>query len=134
MSVEGAGPRSGAGEGTAPAAEAGDTVVPEGRDDVRGISDLTFRVVTPYLGSPVLHKVMLVLLGLMTLSCVVAAPVRLSALPLVPLPVLGAGFYGLRRVRAAGDEYRPLLRWSCVLFAAVLLGLWLISVMGRWVS
>ncbi|OXM66166.1 MULTISPECIES: hypothetical protein [Amycolatopsis] len=133
MSVEGAGPRSGAGEGTAPA-EAGDTVVPEGRDDVRGISDLTFRIVAPYLSSAALYKVTLVLLGLMTAACVIAAPVRLSALPLIPLPVLGLGFYALRRVRAAGTEYRPLLRWSCVLFAATLFGLWLLSVVGRWVS
>ncbi|WP_026153939.1 hypothetical protein [Amycolatopsis methanolica] len=134
MSVEGAGPRSGAGERTAPAEGAGDTVVPEGRDDVRGISDLTFRVVAPYLGSPILHKVMLVLLGLMTVACVVAAPVRLSALPLIPLPVLGVGFYALRRVRAADGDYRPLLRWSSLLFAATLIGLWLLSVVGRWVS
>ena len=133
MSVEGAGPRSGADEGTAPA-EAGDTVVPEGRGDVRGISDLTFRIIAPYLSSPLLAKVMMVLLGLMTLSCVVAAPVRLSALPLIPLPVLGVGYYALRQVRAAGSAYQPLLRWSCVLFAAVLFGLWLMSALARWVS
>ncbi|GAB3581462.1 hypothetical protein GCM10027445_53360 [Amycolatopsis endophytica] len=134
MSVEGAGPRSGAGEGTAPAAEAGDTVVPEGRDDVRGISDLTFRILTPYLSSAVLYKTMLVLLTLMALACVAAAPVRLSVLPLIPLPVIGVACYALHRMRSAGSDHRPLLLWSCLMFAGSLLGLWLISVMGHWVS
>lgn len=107
MSVEGAGPRSGAGDGAAPVLTAGDNVVPEGRDDVRGISDLTFRIIAPYLSSVALYRVMLGLLSLMTLACVVAAPVRLSVLPAIPLPVLGFGFYALRRVRRAGTEFRP---------------------------
>ncbi|NIH81754.1 hypothetical protein [Amycolatopsis viridis] len=130
MSVEGAG-RSGAGEGTAPVVTAGDNVVPEGRDDVRGITDLTFRIIAPYLSSVVLHRVMLGLLSLMALACVVAAPVRLSVLPAIPLPVLGFGFYALTRVRRAGTEFRPLLTWTSLLFTATLLGLWLISALGR---
>lgn len=101
---------------------------------MRGITDLTFRILTPYLSSSVLYKAMLVFLSLMGLACVVAAPVRLSGWPLIPLPVLGVGYYALRRVRAAGTEHSPVLRWSCLLFAAALFGLWLVSVMGRWVS
>jgi len=134
MSVEGAGPRSGSDTGVADTVGTVDTVVPEGRDDVRGISDLTLRILTPYLSSTALHRTVLVLLTLMTLACVVAAPVRLSGWPLLPLPVLALAFFALHKVRAAGERHRPLLRWSSTLAAATLFGLWLISVMGRWVS
>jgi hypothetical protein len=136
MSVEGASPQSGAETGRPAPVPAGseDKVIPEGRGDVRGISDLTYRIITPYLSHPVLHRcVKVVVIGL-AVVCLLATAVRLSPLPLIPVPLFGFAYYALRRVRAAGDNDRALLIWSSVLLAVALLGFWLMSVAARWVG
>jgi len=135
MSVEGAGPRQGADEGTDSPRPAGDVehVVPE-RRDVRGISDLTFRIITPYLSNPVLHRCLRVVLLVLGVVCLVATGVRLSPLPLLPLPLFAVAYYALRRARAAGNNDRALLVWFATLFAAFVLGFWVLSLAGRWVS
>ena len=59
MSKEGAGPR----EDSEPGRPAGtDKVVPEGGGDVAGISDLTYRIITPYLRNETLHRVSFIVL------------------------------------------------------------------------
>ncbi|TVT53530.1 hypothetical protein FNH05_11695 [Amycolatopsis rhizosphaerae] len=135
MSVEGAGSRADAGDGMAEPGEAGvDQVVPEGRGDVRGFSDLAYQVITPYLSHPVLHRSVRIVLWVLGGVCLVATGVRLSPLPLLPLPLFGFGYYALHRVRAAGREDRPLLVWSILLLVAVVVGFWVLSVAARWVS
>jgi hypothetical protein len=135
MSVEGAGPRQGAETGTPSPAPAGteDKVIPEGRD-VRGISDLTYRIIAPYLSNPVLHRCVQVVLMVLAAVCVVATAVRLSALPLLPVVLFAVAYYGLRRARSAGDNDRSLLTWSSIVLAATLVGFWLLSVVATWVS
>ncbi|TNC24365.1 hypothetical protein [Amycolatopsis alkalitolerans] len=131
MSVEGAGPGQGAETATAATA---DTVVPEGRGDVRGISDLTYRILTPYLSHTLVHRVMRIVLITLTVICLVATGVRLSPLPLLPIPLFGFGYYCLRRVRAAGDDDRTLLVWFSLLMAGLLVGFWILSVAGNHVG
>jgi hypothetical protein len=135
MSIEGAGPGPGAESGTPSPAPAGseDQVIPEGRD-VRGISDLTYRIIAPYLSNSVLHRCVQVVLMMLAAVCVVATAVRLSALPLLPIALFGVAYYGLRRVRAAGDNERSLLIWSATVLAATLVGFWLLSVVATWVG
>ena len=135
MSVEGAGPRQRAEEGAASPEAPGheDEVVPE-RRDVRGISDLTYRIITPYLSNPLLHRAVRIGLLVLTLVCLVATGVRLSPLPLLPIPLFAVAYYALRRVRAAGDNDRSLLVWFLGLLASGLMGFWLLSVVARWVS
>jgi hypothetical protein len=132
MSVEGAGPRQDAESGRPVAGS--DKVVPEGRGDVRGISDLTFRIITPYLSNSTLHRYAKIVLIVLAAVCLIATAVRFSALPLLPLPLLGGAYYALRRMRAAGEDDEPLLIWSSTFLAATLLGFWLMSVVARWVS
>jgi hypothetical protein len=136
MSVEGVGPQSGADTGRPAPAEAGseDKVIPEGRGDVRGISDLTYRIITPYLSHPTLHRCVAVVLLVLGAVCLLATCVRLSALPLLPVPLFGLAYYALRRVRAAGDNDRALLTWSSLVLAAALVGFWVLSVAARWVG
>jgi hypothetical protein len=131
MSVEGAG--TGQGAETATAGNA-DTVVPEGRGDVRGISDLTYRIITPYLSHPLLHRCVRVVLIVLAAVCLLATGVRLSPLPLLPVPLFGFAYYALRRTRSAGDNDRSLLIWSSLLLAAILVGFWTLSVVANWVS
>ncbi|HJQ47425.1 MAG TPA: hypothetical protein VJ870_14090 [Amycolatopsis sp.] len=135
MSVEGAGPHHGAEPGTASPEPTGneDEVVPE-RRDVRGISDLTYRIITPYLSNPLLHRAVWIALVALTVVCVVAVPVRLSALPLMPIPLFAAAYYALRRARAAGEDNRALVVWSLTLLATFLLGFWLLSTAARWLT
>ena len=135
MSVEGAGPRQGADEGTAAPERPGneDEVIPE-RRDVRGISDLTYRIITPYLSNPLLHRALWAVLLVLALVCLVATGVRLSPLPLVPIPLFAVAYYALRRVRAAGDNDRALLIWFLTLLGAGVVGFWALSVVGGWVS
>src|SRR6187399_753286 len=121
MSTEGAGPRR-EGEPGRPDATM-DKVVPEGRGDVRGISDLTYRIITPYLRPARLHKIAFVVLVVLTTVCVIGAGVRLSPLPLLPLPLFGIAYYGLRHVRSAREDSR-LLIWSAVFLVGTLVGFW----------
>ncbi|MTD56907.1 hypothetical protein [Amycolatopsis pithecellobii] len=127
MSVEGT--DSGQGAETA-AAVASDTVVPEGRD-VRGISDLTYRILTPYLSRPLLHRVVRIVLLVLTVVCLVATGVRLSPFPLLPIPLFAFAYFSLRRARAAGDDDRPLLVWSSLWLTGLLVGFWALSVAGN---
>jgi hypothetical protein len=129
MSTEGAGPRRDGDPGGQDAAT--DKVVPEGRGDVRGISDLTYRIITPYLRPARLHKTVFVVLVVLAAVCVLAAGVRLSPLPLLPLPLLGVGYYALRHVRSAQEDSR-LLVWSSLCLAATLIAFWVMSVVGGW--
>lgn len=131
MSVEGAGTGEGAETATAGSADA---VVPEGRGDVRGISDLTYRIITPYLSHPLLHRCLRVVLIVLTVVCLVGIGVRLSPLPLLPIPLFAFAYYALRRVRSAGDNDRSLLIWSSLLLAGLLVGFWTLSVVANWVS
>lgn len=130
MSVEGAGP----GEGAETATAAADTVVPEGRGDVRGISDLTYRIITPYLSHALLHRCLRIVLIVLTVVCLAGTGVRLSPLPLLPIPLFAFAYYALRRVRSAGDNDRSLLIWSSLLLAGLLVGFWTLSVVANWVS
>ncbi|NKQ58920.1 hypothetical protein HFP15_39360 [Amycolatopsis sp. K13G38] len=108
-------------------------VVPEGRD-VRGISDLTYRIITPYLSNPLLHRGLQVVLIVLGAVCLVATGVRLSPLPLLPLPLFAVAYYALRRARAAGHNDRALLVWFALLLSATLLGFWLLSVVSHWLT
>ncbi|HKS47709.1 MAG TPA: hypothetical protein VJT49_21875 [Amycolatopsis sp.] len=130
MSTEGAGPRQDA-EAGSPAGS--DNVVPASNGDVHGISDLIYRIITPFLRHATLHRVGFIVLVALAGVCVLATGVRLSALPLVPIPLFAVAGYALRRVRSAGGD-RSLLVWSSLCFAAAAIGFWLMSVMGRWVS
>jgi hypothetical protein len=129
MSTEGAGPRRDGDPGGQDAAT--DKVVPEGRGDVRGISDLTYRIITPYLRHARPQKVVFIVLVVLTAVCVIAAAVRLSPLPLLSLPLFGVGYYALRRARTAQEDSR-LLFWSSLCLAATLIGFWVMSVVGNW--
>jgi hypothetical protein len=128
MSKEGAGPHE-AGTGRQDAGT--DKVIPEGRGDVQGISDLTYRIITPYLRDSRLHRISFVVLVVLGAVCVIAAGIRLSPFPLLPFPLLGASYYGLRKARAAKSDPR-LLFWSSVFLAGALLAFWVISVVGGW--
>lgn len=121
MSVEGAG------QGPERAV---DTVVPEGRGDVRGISDLTYRIITPYLRFPLVHRVARIVLIVLTVVCLVATGVRLSPLPLLPVPLFALSYYCLRRARSAGEDDRALVLWSGFTLASAAVGFWIMSVAG----
>ncbi|MCU1681225.1 MAG: hypothetical protein JWQ81_1964 [Amycolatopsis sp.] len=116
--------------------------VPEGdtgtgrRAEIRGIGDVAQRIVkAAYLGHPRLHRALVVVLWVLTGVCLVAIATRLSALPLIPIPLFGVGAYALRRIRATDvEDHRRLLSWTGLFLLAVLVGFWLLSVVGRWVS
>jgi hypothetical protein len=127
MTKEGAGPRQDAESGRPDAGP--DKVVPEGGGDVRGISDLTYRIITPYLRHERLHRVCSVVLLVFAAVCVIGALVRLSPFPLVPLPLVGAAYFGVRRARCARGD-RGLLVWSSVWLTGALLAFWLMSFVG----
>lgn len=127
MSKEGAGPRQDAENGRLDAGS--DKVVPEGRGDVHGISDLTYRIITPYLRHERLHRACLVALVVLAVVCVLGCVVRLSPLPLFPLPLLGIAYFALRRARSAADD-RGLMAWSSVFVAGGLLAFWVMSYVG----
>lgn len=126
MTKEGAGPRQGA--GSRPDSSS-DKVVPEGGGDVRGISDLTYRIVTPYLRDGRLYRVCSVILAVFGAVCLAGSIVRLSPWPLVPLPMLGVAYFALRRTRSAEAD-RPLVAWSTVFLCGSLVGFWLMSFVG----
>jgi hypothetical protein len=105
------------------------------RDEVRGFSDLAQRLVTAtYLEHPRLHRALVVVLSVLTVTCLIAVGTRLSALPLIPIPLLGIAAYALRRIRTTGNDHRQLLSWTALFLLATLLGFWLMSVVARWVS
>jgi hypothetical protein len=116
--------------------------VPEGdtaaspRQEVQGIGDVAQRIVkAAYLGHPRLHRALVVVLWVLTGFCLVAIATRLSALPLIPIPLFGLGAYALRRIRSTDvEDHRRLLSWTGLFLLAVMVGFWLLSVVARWVS
>ncbi|WP_435157265.1 hypothetical protein [Amycolatopsis sacchari] len=131
MSVEGAGPAQGTETATTGTADT-ETVVPEGRGDVRGISDLTYRIITPYLSHRHVQRGVLVVLIALTAVCLVATLVRLSPLPLLPVPLFAAGWFTLRKARNTTDDDRRLLLWSSLTLAAIFVGFWALSRVSSW--
>src|SRR2546423_9692816 len=111
MSVEGAGPAKGADTAATDQPDT-DTVVPEGRGDVRGISDLTYRIILPYLGNATLHRVARIVVLVLVVICLVATAVRLSPLPLIPVPLFAIAYWALHKTGRAGENDRALLAWS----------------------
>ena len=99
-----------------------------------GIVELSERVVASVLTRcPWLYRACTVMLAVFAAVCLVAVGTRLSALPLIPIPLFAGAWYFLRLLRAA--ETRPLqLRWATLFAVATMVGFWLISVVGRWVS
>ncbi|MEC3979107.1 hypothetical protein [Amycolatopsis sp. H20-H5] len=104
--------------------------------ETRSLGDLTERIVNAaYLEHPRLHRALVIVLVVLTGTCVVAVASRLSPLPLLPVPLFLVAGFALHRVRAVPEgEHRPLLVWSGFYLAATIVGFWLISVVGRWLE
>src|SRR3954470_20350592 len=101
-------------------------------DDVQGIGDLARRlVVGAYRRHPRWFRTYAVVLGGLVVVCLVGAGVRLSPLPLVPLPLFAVAAHAQRRLRGVGEDHKLLMIWSGIYFGAVLVGFWLMSVMAR---
>ncbi|WP_344863792.1 hypothetical protein [Amycolatopsis ultiminotia] len=99
-----------------------------------GIVELSERVVASVLARcPWLIRASAILLAVLTLVCLVAIGTRLSPLPVIPIPLFAAGFYFLRRLRAAEIRTHR-LRWALLTAVATMVGFWLIAVVARWVS
>jgi hypothetical protein len=112
-----------------------DVVSQGGPGEVQGISDLAQRIVTAtYLGHPRLHRSLVIVVGVLVATCIIAGATRLSPLPLLPVPLLAVAAYALRRIRSTNDNHRLLLAWSALFLLATLVGFWLISVVARWVD
>lgn len=118
--------------------ESAEPVVPLETDEPSGpsvgIVELSERVVASVLTRcPWLYRASTIMLAVFAAVCLVAVGTRLSALPLIPIPLFAGAWYFLRLLRAA--ETRPLqLRWATLFVVATMVGFWLISVVGRWVS
>jgi len=90
--------------------------------EVRGLVELTERIVLgAYRGHPWIPRALTIALGVLVATCLVAGVVRLSPLPLIPLPLF------------AGSAY-ALVRWTGLFTGATLAGFWLISMAGRWLG
>lgn len=99
-----------------------------------GIVELSERVVASILTRvPWLYRAGNIMLAVFAVVCLVAVGTRLSALPLIPLPLFALAWYFLRFLRAA-DTRRLQLRWALLTALATMVGFWLISVVARWVS
>ncbi|WIX83271.1 hypothetical protein QRX50_22165 [Amycolatopsis carbonis] len=99
-----------------------------------GIVELSERVVASVLTRfPWLYRAGNILLAALAVVCLVAVATRLSALPLIPLPLFALAWYFLRFLRAA-ETRRLQLRWALLTALATMVGFWLISVVARWVS
>lgn len=99
-----------------------------------GIVELSERVAASVLTRfPWLVRASEIMLALFTLVCLVAVGTRLSALPLLPIPLFVVSWLFLRRLR--GSETRAQqLRWSLLMALAAMVGFWVMSVVARWVS
>ncbi|ANN19664.1 hypothetical protein SD37_31300 [Amycolatopsis orientalis] len=105
--------------------------------EVRGLVELTERIVIgAYRGHPWIPRALTITLGVLVATCLVAGVVRLSPLPLIPLPLFAVSGYALIRVKAARSAAanRALVAWTGLFTAATLAGFWLISMAGRWVG
>ncbi|MDT8914538.1 hypothetical protein [Amycolatopsis sp. PS_44_ISF1] len=99
-----------------------------------GLVELSERVVASVLTRcPWLYRAATSVLAVFAAVCLVAVGTRLSALPLIPIPLFGAAWYFLRLLRAA-ETRRMQLRWAALFTVATMVGFWLISVVARWVS
>ncbi len=105
--------------------------------EVRGLVELTERIVVgAYRGHPWIPRALTIALGVLVATCLVAGVVRLSPLPLIPLPLFTVSAYALVRLKAVRgqDANRALVAWTGLFTAATLAGFWLISMAGRWLG
>lgn len=99
-----------------------------------GIVELSERVVASILTRfSWLYRAGNIMLAVLAVVCLVAVGTRLSALPLIPLPLFALAWYFLRFLHAA-ETRRLQLRWALLTALATMVGFWLISVVARWVS
>ncbi|WP_326837756.1 hypothetical protein VSH64_23195 [Amycolatopsis rhabdoformis] len=99
-----------------------------------GIVELSERVVSSILTRcPWLYRAGSILLAVFAVFCLAGVATRLSALPLIPLPLFALAWYFLRFLRAA-EARRLQLRWALLTALSTMVGFWLISVVARWVS
>lgn len=105
--------------------------------EVRGLVELTERIVIgAYRRHPWIPRALTIVLGVLVATCLVAGVVRLSPLPLIPLPLFAVSAYALIRIKAArsADANHALVTWTGLFTGATLVGFWLISMAGRWLS
>lgn len=105
--------------------------------EVRGLVELTERIILgAYRGHPWIPRVLTIALGVLVVTCLVAGVVRLSLLPLIPLPLFAVSAYALIRIKAAraAETDRSLVAWTGLYAGATLTGFWLISMAGRWLG
>lgn len=105
--------------------------------EVRGLVELTERIIVgAYRGHPRIPRVLAIVLGVLVVTCLVAGVVRLSPLPVIPLPLFAVSAYALLRIRSAkeAESNQSLVRWTGLYAGATLAGFWLISMAGRWLG
>ncbi len=105
--------------------------------EVTGLVELTERIVVgAYRGHLWIPRALTITLGVLITTCLVAGVVRLSPLPLIPLPLFAVSTYALLRIRALKDAEvtRSLVAWTGLFVAATFTGFWLISMAGRWLG
>ncbi|MEV7549572.1 hypothetical protein AB0N89_08120 [Amycolatopsis sp. NPDC089917] len=105
--------------------------------EVRGLVELTERIVIgAYRGHPWIPRALTIALAVLVATCLIAGAVRLSPLPLIPLPLFAGSAYALVRIKAArsAEANRALVRWTGLFTGATLVGFWLISMAGRWLG
>ncbi|WP_084470416.1 hypothetical protein [Amycolatopsis benzoatilytica] len=115
-------------------ADPGEAVSAEQSATPVGILELSERVAASVLTRfPWLVRASEIMLALFTLVCLVACGTRLSALPLLPIPLFVVSWLFLRQLRDAETSAHR-LRWSVLTALAAMGGFWVISVVARWVS
>ncbi|MFD6067527.1 hypothetical protein [Amycolatopsis lurida] len=105
--------------------------------EVRGLVELTERIVVgAYRGHPWIPRALTIALGVLVGTCLVAGVVRLSPLPLIPLPFFAVSACALIRIKAArsAEANQSLVAWTGLFTGATLAGFWLISMAGRWLG
>jgi hypothetical protein len=105
--------------------------------EVRGLVELTERIIVgAYRGHPWIPRALTIALGVLVATCLVAGVVRLSPLPVIPLPLFAVSAYALLKIRSAKDAEanRSLVAWTGLYAGATMAGFWLISMAGRWLG
>lgn len=105
--------------------------------EVRGLVELTERIIIgAYRGHPWIPRALAIVLGVLVVTCLVGGVVRLSPLPVLPLPLFAASAYTLLRIRSAkeAEANQALVVWTGLYAGATLAGFWLISMVGRWLG